>query len=113
ASLFGIIEADPISDNEVQTDYELYLLLQDRLEDEIRYSLDIAAVDLHSKELGETVTINHPQMGIVNSKSRILKLQEDLVWIDNSYQFVPETVTLGNYVFGSFRTKVKDKINKL
>lgn len=111
ASVYGIIEADPIRDSNARSASELLEKLERALTDEIKFSITVNAVETEARELGQTVDVIHP-LTDGNSYvigSRLLKLTESMV----NNELVPTEVTIGNYVFGYFEDRIEDRMDDL
>lgn len=104
AVIYGEIEADLLRDETIETEEELEEAAKAALEDVPRISMEIEAAELEkNKELGEVVYLIYEPMGI-DITTRILKMQSSL----KNDELVPESYTIGNYVF----EKVSEKLHK-
>lgn len=111
AEIYGVIEADSVTDESVVSSAEMLDLIKAELEDTIKYSLDIKAVDTAARELGEDVRVIYEEMDL-NLSGRVLKIEEELVLVNNEYKLVPTVITLGNYSREGYVDKVIGEIDK-
>lgn len=118
--LYGYREAEPITSSDVRADEEMLELLEQKLEDEVKYSINVEIVELHPdegetyrpKEIGETITIRDPRLNL-DTKTRVLAIEESLRLFGDEYKIVPTAFTFGNYKFGTFTDKISKEIDEL
>ncbi|QCR33115.1 prophage endopeptidase tail family protein [Lysinibacillus sp. SGAir0095] len=109
AEVYGEIEAESIKDEAIETHEEMLAIIQQTLDDEVKFTLSVDPSETKAREIGESVRVVYEKMDM-NLSARVLKIDEELKKIDDMYQFVPVSITLGNYIREGYVDKVIGEI---